>query len=232
MKGVIQLKFDCFVLGHMPSVFFRTNYGRQSSSRVGKGSNRVEINRNVQKYTKKSLAIMLVLLATVLISKVITEIIKKTSEFSRCANSCNKFISIRYWWTVNVPKIFSWKRTSSPVALIWKGKVEMSPPFTRSPMSLGPTMFDFRSSIFNCFHNKILSAQGNTHSIHILFTVPQITAFLEWNYYLCVVNIMRVLPPFLLDIKSWCRSTLHEIHLRCCIYHKTFFNWNQIETLR
>jgi len=33
---------------------------------------------------------------------------------------------------------------------------------------------------------------------------------------------MRVLDPFFLHIKSWCKFTLHEINFLCRICHKTF----------
>ena len=36
-------------------------------------------------------------LATMLTSKIITGIIATPSEFPQCANSCNKFVSMRYW---------------------------------------------------------------------------------------------------------------------------------------
>jgi len=36
----------------------------------------------------------------------------------------------------------------------------------------GPTIFDFPTTIFNHYHNKIVSAQQNTHCIQILCVVP------------------------------------------------------------
>ena len=37
----------------------------------------------------------------------------------------------------------------------------------------GPTTFDFPTLIFNPFHNKIVSAQRNTHRIEIVYTIPR-----------------------------------------------------------
>jgi len=50
---------------------------------------------------------------------------------------------------------------------------------------------DFPTSIFNHSHNKVLSAQRNTHTIHILFTVVQNNCFLEGNWYLCVSSAAK-----------------------------------------
>jgi len=52
----------------------------------------------------------------------------------------------------------------------------------------GPIIIDFPTSIFNHFHNKIVSVQRNTRSIQILYTVAytQTTAFLEGNFHLWV----------------------------------------------
>jgi len=69
-----------------------------------------------------------------------------------------------------------------------------------------------------------------TYKFYALY--PQITAFSERIFYLCVENVMRVLDPFFLHIKSWCRKTLHEFDFRCRISHKTFCTQNQIEILR
>ena len=46
-----------------------------------------------------------------------------------------------------------------------------------NPVFPDQTIFDFPTSIFNHFHNKIVSAQRNIHSIHILYTITQTTAF-------------------------------------------------------
>jgi len=37
-----------------------------------------------------------------------------------------------------------------------------------------------------------------------------------------VENVMRVLDPFFLHIKSWCRSIFHIYGFQCRIWRKTF----------
>jgi len=78
----------------------------------------------------------------------------------------------------------------------------------------GLTIFGFPMSIFDHFHNKIVLAQRNTHSIQISYSAVPNNCFLEGNFYLCVENDMRVLVPFFLHITAWCRFTLHEIDFR------------------
>jgi len=66
----------------------------------------------------------------------------------------------------------------------------------------GLTSFDFPTSIFNRFHDKTVSSQRNTHSLQIYTLYPQTSAFLEGSFYLCVKNVMSVLDPLFLHIKS------------------------------
>jgi len=79
------------------------------------------------------------------------------------------------------------------------------------PLFPDQTIFDFPTSIFNHFHNKIVSAQRNirytAYKFYALY--PEKGDFLEGNFCLCTENVMRVLDPFFLHIKSWCRKTLH-----------------------
>jgi len=51
-------------------------------------------------------------------------------------------------------------------------------------------------------HSEAVSAQRNTHSVQILYTVLLNNCFLEGNFCLCVENIMHVLDVFFLHIKS------------------------------
>jgi len=64
------------------------------------------------------------------------------------------------------------------------------------------TAFGFPTSIFNHFHNKIGSAQRNTHSMQMLCTVPPNNCFLEGNFHLCVEKVVPVLEPFFLHTKT------------------------------
>jgi len=57
---------------------------------------------------------------TTLTSKTITKIIENRFEFSRCANSCNKFISNRSWQTMKLSMILLWKGTTAPVSPLFK----------------------------------------------------------------------------------------------------------------
>ena len=65
-------------------------------------------------------------------SKIMTEIRENHSEFSGSANSCNKFVSGRYWSTMKLLIILLWKCISAPFAPL-KGKGVMPP----SPASMG-----------------------------------------------------------------------------------------------
>jgi len=52
--------------------------------------------------------------------------------------------------------------------------------------------------------------RSETHTAYKFYTLyHQTTVFSDENVYLCVENEMRVLDPFFLHIKSWCKSPLH-----------------------
>jgi len=54
--------------------------------------------------------------------------------------------------------------------------------------------------------------RSETHTAYKFYSLyPQITAFLEGNFYLCVESVMRVLDPFFLHIKSWCRQARNQL---------------------
>jgi len=46
----------------------------------------------------------------------------------------------------------------------------------------GLTIFGFPTSIFNNLHTKIVSAQRNTHSIQISYTVPPKNCFVKGEF--------------------------------------------------
>jgi len=74
----------------------------------------------------------------------------------------------------------------------------------------GRTIFYLPTAILNHFDSKIVSAQRNTHSLKLVYTVLQNNCF-RGNFYMSIENLMRVLGPFLFHIKAWGRMTLHKI---------------------
>ena len=131
-------------------------------------------------------------------------------------------------------RFFNLLRKSSNKIRLGKWRMLCSPKFDyvflgELPFIIsGPTIFDFPTTIFDHYHNKIVSAQQNTHCIQILYVVPPkfhtlCNCFSEGNFNLCIENVTRVSEPFFLHIKSWCTSSLHEIDFRCLICHKMFF---------
>jgi len=105
-----------------------------------------------------------------------------------------------------------WRRTKSHICRVCCGR-KIRKAWSDSmwhPLFPDQTIFDFPTSIFNHFRKKIVSAQRNIHSIHILYTVPPKRDFVERNFCLCVENVMRVLDPFFF-ISSRFRSVFLHI---------------------
>ena len=123
--------------------------------------------------------------------------------------SATKFTLPRWNWLV-IPAQETFKRYTSRKM---KGVMQCNPKFDYfflghvTSVISWPTLLDCPTSIFNHLHNKIVSAQRNTYSIQILYTVPPNNCFLEGNFYLCVENAMRILDPFFF-ISSHCVGLL------------------------
>jgi len=65
-------------------------------------------------------------------------------------------------------------------------------------------IFHFHMSIVKHFRNTTVSALRNIHIIQNLCRVPPKRGFFEVISCLCVENVMHVLDPFSLQIKSRC----------------------------
>ena len=107
--------------------------GRRSSSRAGRA---IKMLREMETYKINCYQLCLFLFITNVDLKNNTE---NHSELSGCANSCNKFISGRSWWTMKLPMILLWKGTSAPVAPLFKeqrGNAPAMPPFSGVPVHI------------------------------------------------------------------------------------------------
>ena len=86
---------------------------------------------------------------------------------------------------------------------VGKRRVQCNPKFDynflgdMASTTFRPNYFWLPTSIFNHFHNKVVSALRNIHSMKILYTVPPNNCFSKGKFCLCVENVMSFLDPFL-----------------------------------
>jgi len=86
--------------------FFFTRASFQTRRKtVGQGKQYKSWGKRKLIKISKSLPVFLFLFSNKIDLKIITEMIENHSEFSYCANSCNKFFSIRSWQTIKLPTI-------------------------------------------------------------------------------------------------------------------------------
>jgi len=110
--------------------------GRQNSDRGA-----VKELRTMQAYKKQKIVTKYAFFcsATMLTSRLITEIIENHSEVSVCANSCNKFVSKSISINHEITSDTLWKGTSSSSSVLpWKGHGGQCPnhvPILRCPCS-------------------------------------------------------------------------------------------------
>ena len=128
--------------------------------------------------------------------------IENHSEFSCCANSCNKLVSIQSWQTMKLPTILWWKRHLRPLLKEQRG----------SPSHF----FCFPGSLLLFTQYKIiwLTAISSNYLAALLAKMPAFSSLRRQNTY--CRNLKRTFEELLLTcyyytIKSNSRAILSQV---------------------